>query len=71
MLNVTYHEWYSQSRFLLSWLAHHSISVADYFKEVSDILESAVLRSNSLSVVYIPLDMTPERVGKELAKHVL
>jgi hypothetical protein len=70
MLNVMYHEWYSQLRLLLSWLAHRSVSFAAYLTQVEAILGAAVSNSRSVSLVSIPLHMSPTDIGEELVQRV-
>lgn len=71
MLNVTYHEWYSQLRLLFSWLTHRSVSIAVYFTQVREILKSAISHSYSMNLISIPHDMSPSEIGKELTRYVI
>jgi hypothetical protein len=71
MLDVIYHEWYSQLRLLLSWLAHRAVSIAEYLAQVEAILHAAVSNSQSVNLITIPLHMTSDQVAEELVRRVI
>jgi hypothetical protein len=71
MLNVIYHEWHSQLRFLLSWLTHRSISIAEYWAQVEAILHAAVSHGQSTNLITIPLHMTSDQIAEELTRRVI
>ena len=70
MLDVMYHEWYSQLRLLLSWLAHRWLSIADYLGEAETILRAGVSNVPSVNQVLIPAHMPPADTAEELMRRV-